>query len=226
MNHFNIVVANHHFLIREGLKSAILKMYPSVNIYTASQAVGIFNLINLFKIDLVFLDSRLSQLNGMEVISMLKREQKDIKVIGNSISDDLNEIMNLINAGIDGYLMNVTCQEEISYVIEKIMSGEKYFANSINFLVANNRSKKMNEFNAHMKNYNCKIILSDKEKRILILICMQHSNKEIAGILNICEKTVEMHRSNIIVKTNAKNIIGCVLHAVEAGIYKSSKPVL
>jgi len=222
MKHCNIIVAHHNFLVCEGLTSAIQKMYPLFEIHIASQAIEIFHITNQFKIDLVFLDSRLSLLNNKEVIHLLKRAQRNIKIIGISISDDLNEIMNMINAGVDGYLMYITCPDEISQMIKAIIGGEKYFADCIKFLATNNQSKKINNYNSQ----NHKITLSEKERRILVLICRQYSNKEIAEILNICVKTVEMHRANLIQKTHAKNIVGCVLHAVETGIYKFSEGVV
>ncbi|QTV05167.1 response regulator transcription factor [Faecalibacter bovis] len=164
--------------------------------------------------DVMLLDLNMEPMNGLEVLDQFHQKNIDIKVLVLSSLYNPSMYGYMIKYGISGFLPKYTDKEELFEAIEKIHKDRFYFNEG--------NQKLINDF-VQQKNKNTNpwnmISLSEREIEILILICKEHSTKEIADILFISTKTVEAHRSKIMEKIGCKNVVGMVTYAILNGIY-------
>lgn len=158
--------------------------------------------------DIVLMDIRMPILNGIDTNKILIKDHPSIKCIALTVFDSMIFKKQMLNQGVVGYITKNATPEEVFTTIRQV--HEKGFAfdgETIDFIVR----MKMEEKNSQKINPH---ILSEREKEILVLICKQYSNKEIADRLFISERTVEGHRNKMIAKTASKNIIGLILWGI------------
>ena len=130
--------------------------------------------------------------------------------------EDPHSVVSMFRAGADGYLLKNTNFAELAEAIKTVMNGERYYSKDVSQILMDrmiDRAKpRPNKFN--------KVLLTDREKEIVALICQGFTNKDLAEILNISIKTVESHRYNIYAKLNISNSADLVYYAVQEGIVR------
>jgi len=114
----------------------------------------------------------------------------------------------MIAAGASGFLLKNIKDGDLENAINAVMEGENYFSKEYLALVKPKNTAKTKS----------KIVLSDREKEVLNLICKGQSNNEIADELNISVYTVDQHRRNLLLKTDAKNTAQLVMTAFKEGL--------
>lgn len=164
--------------------------------------------------DILLLDLNMEPINGLEVLDQLHQNNIEIKVLVLSSLYNSSMYGYMIKYGISGFLPKYTDKEELFDAINKIHIDRFYFNEGNQKLINDflqQKTKNTNPWNM--------ISLSEREIEILILICKEHSTKEIADILCLSNKTVEAHRSKIMEKIGCKNVVGMVTYAILNGIY-------
>jgi DNA-binding NarL/FixJ family response regulator len=127
--------------------------------------------------------------------------------------DGASHIMEMIDAGVSGYLLKNVNDRELIDAISQVMAGKMYFSSEVSeklTMVVMQQQRKLEE--------PAKPKLTERELEILKLIANEHSNAEIAEILFISERTVETHRKNMLRKTNNKTIVGLLKFAMEQNL--------
>jgi DNA-binding NarL/FixJ family response regulator len=149
-------------------------------------------------------------MQGPELTQKIKELNPSIYVITLSMYDDAAHIMEMIEAGVSGYLLKNVNDKELVSAITQVMSGKMYFSSEV--------SEKLTSLVMHQQrklDQPAAPKLTERELEILKLIANEHSNAEIADILFISERTVETHRKNMLRKTNNKTIVGLIKYAME-----------
>ena len=119
--------------------------------------------------------------------------------------------MNLVNAGINGYVMKTTSGEELKHAIESVMSGKSYFSGEVTSIIIDTiRNDTMRPADQDMNH-----TFSEKEMKIIKLICEEKSAKEISEQMNINIRTLESAKIRIMKKMGVKNIAGMVYYALK-----------
>jgi DNA-binding NarL/FixJ family response regulator len=124
--------------------------------------------------------------------------------------DDATHIMDMIEAGVSGYLLKNVNDKELLDAIRMVSSGKMYFSSEVSEKITSlviRQQKKLEQPEEPR--------LTDRELEILKLIASEMSNAEIANALFISERTVETHRKNMLRKTNNKTIVGLLKYALE-----------
>ena len=194
-----VIIADDHQLIINGLQSVLTEKYPQVEVDGAINKSILYELLATNKYDVLIQDLKFGADNAKDFLKEIKSEYPSLKIIVlSSISDSvtIKQLSNLV----DGYVIKSESLEELTNAISKVTNGEKYFSE-----LASNRLK---------ENSVDEIILTRREKEVLQVTLQEKSIKEIADILCISEKTVELHRSNLFVKLDVKNITGLVKKAI------------
>lgn len=194
-----VIIADDHQLIINGLQSVLTEKYPQVEVDGAINKSILYELLATNKYDVLIQDLKFGADNAKDFLKEIKSEYHSLKIIVlSSISDSvtIKQLSNLV----DGYVIKSESLEELTNAISKVTNGEKYFSE-----LASNRLK---------ENSVDEIILTRREKEVLQVTLQEKSIKEIADILCISEKTVELHRSNLFVKLDVKNITGLVKKAI------------
>lgn len=204
MEQINIILADDHVLVRDGIKS-LLEDDKSIHVIDeASNGKEALEVIAKNKPDLLVVDIRMPEMNGIEVVKRLKKSNPEVKALVLSMHDSEEYVVQSIQSGADGYLLKGSSKEEFLKALHTVAEGGKYFSGDVSSIIINNfvdgKPKKAittaveNDFN-----------LTKREKQILKHVLKGLSNKEIAEELKISKRTAEVHRFNLMKKLEVKN---------------------
>jgi DNA-binding NarL/FixJ family response regulator len=163
--------------------------------------------------DVALVDIDMPMLNGIALNSKLQEVSPEVKVIMLSQHTERSLIAALIKAGAAAYLDKDCRQEELITAIQTVYTTGYYFNKRM--LDSLSSVGRQPESPRRLPDG-----ISSRELEILRLICQELTNAEIAERLFISQKTVDFHRSNLLSKTNSRNVAGLVVYAVRNGLIK------
>lgn len=204
----NVVLADDHVLVRDGIK-ALLEDQEGIRVVDeASNGLEALEVIKKSKPHLLIVDIRMPELNGIEVVAEINKLYKDVRTLVLSMHDSEEYVVKAIQAGADGYLLKGASKEEFLKALHKVASGGKYFTGDISSIIMNNfvNGKTTNTF-AEEKQIEDPFNLTKREKQILNLVLQLKNNKDIAEELQISKRTAEVHRFNLMKKLDVKNLM-------------------
>lgn len=209
-----IILVDDEELFRSGIKF-ILDREPNINvIFEASNGSELLDYLEKGNTlpDIILMDLKMPTLNGVETTKILNKDYPKLKVIALSSYDSKSFIINMINEGVSSYIVkNSTPQEMIETINKVYIKGFHY--NSLTLKVIKEEEFEMGKLKA--KSVLDSNFLTVREKEVLELICMEYNTGEIAGKLCLSPRTVEVHRKNMLEKTNSKNVAGLVVFAIQ-----------
>lgn len=209
-----IAIAEDHALFREGLAS-LLKEEQEIEVaFEASNGEELLDKIKQHKVDIVLLDLNMPVLNGKQTLKLLKSRYPSIRPIVLSMFDTEAYISETIKLGARGFLPKNCNIEKVVDAAYAVYEQGYYFDDEVS---KSQIFKLVHEVGIEPVFRNEE--LSKREKDILELICNEKTNNEIADLLCISVRTVEVHRQNLLRKTNAKNVAGLVIYAIKNGYY-------
>lgn len=165
---------------------------------------------------ILLMDMEMPEMDGIELNTALQKNYPEIKVIILSVYAKERLIARLIEAGACGYLIKNCGKDELFTAIQSVFKHGFYMNTDVMKAIQNKSISK-----SPLKNTgNIQIELTERETEILRFICKEHSNAEIAEKLFISVRTVEGHRTNLLLKTGCKNTAGLALFAVKHRIFE------
>lgn len=215
MNMINIILADDHELIREGIARIITKQ-PHINIVgEAADGFNLLKLVEQFQPHIVITDIKMPGMDGIEATRVISRLYPSIHVIALSLYDDDEMIYEMLAAGAKGYLVKNAPKKEFVDAIHAIIKKQSYFSEDICKQIV-----RMLTGNVQRKNNEpAPGVFSQKELQVIDLICRQFFTKEISEALNLSPRTVEGYRDSIMKKINARNTAGIVSYAISNHLY-------
>lgn len=148
--------------------------------------------------------------DGIELTRRLRSQLPELKVLALSMHQDYGRVNQMVEAGVQGYLLKTAGRLELEKALQAIVDGKLYFGEeAVASLVQGKKAEEQKKLD--------RILISPREKEIVALIAQELSNEQIAERLFISLQTVETHRKNIMRKTEAKSAIGLVKMALEKG---------
>lgn len=163
--------------------------------------------------DIVLLDLQMKELNGIDTATILKTEFYDLKIIVVSSFYKKSFMGYMLKLGINAFLPKGIHPEQLVEAIEDVNSKGYYFMEE--------QVEVMRDQISSRTPVPCLIEeeeLSEREIAVLRLICLQYTAQQIAEKLRISTRTVEGHKSNLLLKTSARNLAGLVIYAVQKNI--------
>lgn len=208
MNTLNIVLVDDHVLVRDGIKALLEEEQGLTVIDEASNGLEALTVLKKQQPNILIVDIRMPQMNGIEVVKEVKKDYPEIKTLVLSMHDSEEYVLSAIEAGADGYLLKGASKEEFLKALNTIATGGKYFSGDISAIIINNLTNKqtVTEPAAQPIDDN-PFQLTKREKQILRLILKGNSNKDIAAELEVSKRTAEVHRFNLMKKLKVKNLI-------------------
>lgn|SRR5690554_1533295 len=187
----NILIVDDHLLFAEGLSRILsdmpnLKLVKILNSYSA-----VTRLLSQQRIDLILLDIKLKDENGIDICLLIKNLYPHIKVILISMFDPDSLVVEIKQCNADGYIPKSTDAQVVKDTINAILQGEKIFLELGKTSAVETPVEKL---------------ITSREKEIITLIKQGKTAKEISDILNISVFTVDTHRKNILKKLNLSSI--------------------
>jgi two-component system response regulator NreC len=162
----------------------------------------------------VLLDIAMPSLNGIEAAGLILKEVPSASVLLLSMYADESYLLRGLNAGIRGYLLKDSAQEDLVQAVRTVENGKSFFSPAIAQMLADEYTRAMQRKRIE-DSYD---LLSTREKEVLQLIAEGKSNKEVADILSVSTYTVESHRTHIMQKLDLHNTAEIVLYAVRKKI--------
>jgi DNA-binding NarL/FixJ family response regulator len=208
-----IVIADDYPMFLEGIQLLLEKQDNIKIVGEASNGQELLDVVKQTKPDVVITDIEMPVMNGIEATAVLKKNFPGTGVIALTMYGDEHLIVDMLEAGADGYLLKKTTKQEVSEAIRAVYEGANYFCNSTTMRL----SKMVAQSKAQQRIP--KAEFPEKELEIIKLICEQYASKEIADKTSLTHRTVEKYRDNIMEKTGAKNMVGIVIYAIKNGIY-------
>lgn len=205
----NVVLADDHVLVRDGIKALLEDQQGIKVIDEASNGKEAIEVIAKNQPHILIVDIRMPELNGIEVVRIINsnNKYKDVRTLMLSMHDSEEYVIQAIQAGADGYLLKGASKDEFLKALHTVAGGGKYFTGDVSSIIMNNF------VNGVVKNTSKKVVVEDpfnltkREKQILNLVLQLKNNKDIAEELNISRRTAEVHRFNLMKKLDVKNIM-------------------
>lgn len=217
----NILLADDHHLVRDGIKSLLLK-YKDFNV-VGEGANGVETLQILKDaeetIDLVLADINMPEMNGLELCKQINDFYPKTKVIMLSMLDHEKYVSQALQAGAKGYLLKSVNEEELIFSIKQVAYNSFYVCAELAYKLL---SKSLTGLRIGNLQNHIKIDFSSREIEILELIADGYTNLEIAEKLFTSKRTVEGHRLQMISKTGVRNTAALIKYCLVHGILKSN----
>lgn len=205
----NILLADDHKILRDGLRNVIEKVGNLKVIAEAQDGREAVKLCAELKPDVVIMDVSMPGLNGVEATQQIVHENPDIKIIALSMHSNKRFITGMFKAGAYGYLLKDSDSDELITAIKTVARNQKYVSQKISSII-------LNEFMSTLPEEETE--LSSREKEILQLIAEGKSSKEIGDILFVSSKTVDAHRKNIMDRLELRTIPDLTKYAIKSGL--------
>lgn len=208
-----VAIADDHALFRAGVKTALSVKKDVELIAEADNGMQLLNLLKHIEPDVILLDIQMPIMDGIQTLPEIKKLRPEAKVIILSMHNDHSMITKLMEIGANSYLTKNSDSETIYEAIKTCYESEFFFNELTNkALLTGIRTKRTDTYGAPEAD------LSEKELRVLRLMCEEKTTKEIADIVEISPRTVEAIRDKLKTKTGAKSMAGLVMYAVKNGI--------
>lgn len=212
-----LLMADDHEIFRDGFRLMLTK-FPEIRLVgEASNGRELVELTGTLQPDVIITDIKMPVMDGIEATKKIVEQYPDIGVIGLSMYDEDELIIEMLEAGAKGYLIKNAGKEQITEAIRTVYNNEPYYCKTTSYKLTTMIAK--SRFNPYKKTI--KAEFSDREKEIISLICSELTNKEIGDQLYLSVRTVEGHRLKIMEKMNVKNTVGLVVYAIKNGIVKA-----
>lgn len=211
MSEIKVAIADDHQIFRKGV---ILSMRPYTNIKFVMEAENGEDLLNKLPEsmpDVVLCDLKMPIKDGIDTTKLITKNFPNIRVIILTMYEDERFVGHLMDCGAAGYLLKNTEPAEIKRAIMDVMRTGFYLNPFVNkVLIKKNYSKQ--KFNPSLTT---EVVLSEREKEVLTLVCMEFTAAEIAAKMEISARTVEAIKDRLMERFGVKNSVGLVFYAMK-----------
>ena len=211
-----ILIVDDHALVRRGLYHVVKEGFPDADVVEAESSAAALDVLRATKaFDLALVDVRMPDLDGLELLRVVKGEWPDVPVIMLSTYENAPYVKRALADGAAGYLLKDATPEDLSQAINVAMSGS---GNVLSPRVIQNLFEDQESSNGSSNGRRSEYSLTQREHDILALLAEGRSNREIAGALYLSEKTVKAHLAAIFRKLGVTNRTQAAMMAVQMGV--------
>ncbi len=209
----SIAIADDHFVCRDGLKS-ILNEDAYHIVGEAKTGVEILEIVEQFRPEIVFLDIQMPEMDGAESAKRIQIISPLTSIIVLTMYGQESMVMDMIKAGVKGYLLKSAEKKEILEAITMVLKNINYYSREIHL-----------SFGGKIKNWESNrtkdyvLGLSETDVQIIRLICEEYTSEAIGKVLYLSKRTIDGARLRIQEKLNVSSIAGIVKYANENRIY-------
>lgn len=208
-----VMLADDHVLMREGIRQ-LLEFDGSIEVIAeANDGEECIEKLKTVHPQILLLDINMPKKNGIEVLQEIKNKNINVKVLILTVHGEIEYLLKAVDIGVDGYILKDSDSSELKKAINAVINGESYIQPKLipalnNRLVARDVDKDKID------------LLTGRELEVLIQVANGKFNKEIATSLNISERTVKNHISNIFKKIEVSDRTQAAVFAIKNDIIK------
>ncbi|MDE7179042.1 MAG: response regulator transcription factor [Lachnospiraceae bacterium] len=208
-----VMIADDHSLIREGLRQ-LLEFDGSIQVVgEAANGAECLEKLEKYDPEVLLLDINMPEKNGIDVLKKMKEDKSPVKVLILTVHNELEYLINAVDIGVEGYIMKDSDSSELKKAIRAVRDGENYIQSSL-LPALNNRLLNRDVDKDKVAS------LTNRELEVLVQVANGMFNKEIAMNLNISERTVKNHISNIFKKIDVSDRTQAAVFAIKNNIIK------
>ena len=205
-----VLIVDDHAVVRAGLKLLVDGQNDLETVGEAGSARDAIFEARSLKPDVVLLDVVMPDQNGIEIVPQLLKENPESKVLVLSMQDEPRYVREAFEAGASGYVLKEGADSELVAAIREVADGGRYVHPQLGarLVAAESEERKRAEDDP----------LSDREREVLRLLALGHTNQEIAKQLYISVRTAETHRAHIMQKLHLSSRADLVRYALANGL--------
>lgn len=218
-----VVIADDHPIVRDGLRK-LLSLEDDIDIVgEASDGRQVLDIIQEKDPDVLLLDLRMPNLDGLSTLQALQHTQRRTRVIVLTASDDKNEFVQAMKLGCSGIVLKQTAPDLIVKSIRKVYAGEIWLDSHTTAAVMRQfaTSQEAASGGVQVSKGRERSPLSQREREIVALVAQGYKNKEMAEKMFISEQTVKNHLHNIFDKLGVSDRLELALYAIHKGLHLS-----
>jgi DNA-binding NarL/FixJ family response regulator len=203
-----ILIADDHGIVRSGVK-LLLDRQPDIEVVAeAEDGVEAVEKAIEHRPDVVVLDVSMPRMTGLQATHEIKQQAPDTQVLILSMHDDERYLFEALRVGAAGYVLKQAADQDLVDAVRAAGRGEP-------FLTASAQQTLIRDF---LDRGDQPAELTPREQEVVKLIAEAHTNKEIAEILHLSEKTVESHRARVLQKLGMRDRVELVRYAIRQGL--------
>ena len=205
-----VLIVDDHAVVRAGLR-LLLDAEPDIEVVGEAGSVdqAIFE-ARALKPDVILMDVVMPGRSGIEGAPAVLHEAPDAKLLVLSMQDDPTYVREAFAAGASGYVLKEAADTELVAAIREVASGNQYVHPSLGARLAAAEAESRHGIDDDP--------LSDREREVLRLLALGHTNQEIAKLLYISVRTAETHRAHIMQKLRLSTRAELVRYALAHGL--------
>ena len=207
-----LLLVDDHQMVIEGIKT-LLKSDPAVRVVAQANSgpEALRCLREHPEVQVAVVDLHMPEMSGVELTQRIRAEFPAVRVLALSMFHDHASVMEVLEAGGQGYLLKNTNRAELSAAIASVAAGRTFYGQEVGRTLLDHLDVPGQRGPAGPPVAE----LTTREREILRLVAEEKSNHAIAEALFISERTVETHRKNILTKTNCKSVVGLIQYAIK-----------
>lgn len=204
-----VLIADDHSIVRSGLR-AVLESQADVEIVAeAENGADARDLAIRERPDLAILDVKMPKLTGLQATRAIKEQAPDVAILILSMHDDERYLFEALRAGASGYVLKSQADRDIVEAVRAVERGEPFLTPEAQQALIKGVLEGGTEAGSE---------LTPREEEVVKLVAEAHTNREIAELLHLSEKTVENHRANAMRKLGMRDRVELVRYAIRAGL--------
>lgn len=209
-----IAIVDDHTLFRQGLAS-VIGLFEGMEVaFQAANGREMIAQLEHDTPDIVLMDLEMPEMDGRQAIQHLHQHCPEIRTIVLSMHNDDYHVLELLEKGVRAYLFKDSEAAEMETAIRAVAESGYYFNAHISLVMVKQLSGREPVIQADKG----PDPLTERETEVLVLICQELTNAEIAEQLHLSRRTVDGHRNRILQKTGARNTVGLVRYAIKQGL--------
>ena len=204
------VVVDDHAVVRSGIKLLLEREDDLEVVGEAGNGKDAIFAVRALKPDVILLDVVMPGESGIDVLPSLLKESPQTKVLVLSMQDDPSYVREAFAAGASGYVLKEAADEEVVAAVREIANGGRYVHPALGARMVTAEAEARAAAEADP--------LSEREREVLRLLALGHTNQEIAKMLYISVRTAETHRAHIMQKLRISTRAELVRYALAQGL--------
>lgn len=205
----NVMIADDHSMVREGIKQLLELDGDIIVRCEANNGKQCIELLDEKQTDVLLLDINMPNMNGLQVLQHIRESKKKVKVLILTIHNEVEYLVRAVEIGVDGYVLKDSDSTVLKKAIFSVNRGETFIQPELAPML----KAKLDERSSSANSYDD--ALTKREIEVLKLLAEGLFNKEIAYMLDISEKTVKNHVSNIFKKINVSDRTQAAVYAIK-----------
>jgi DNA-binding NarL/FixJ family response regulator len=205
----HILIADDHGIVRSGIRMLIDRQEGMRVVAEAEDGVEALERTLAERPDIAVLDVSMPRMTGIQAAREIKAQAPGVSVLLLSMYDDERYFFDALKAGASGYVLKRAADTDLIGALRAVASGEPFLSPVTEAALI----KEALESGDDLRDP-----LTPREEEIVKLIAEAHTNKQIAEILKLSEKTVESHRGNVLAKLGMRDRVELVRYAIRRGL--------